>query len=1051
MLKKIAAIALSIVLIFSAVPFAYGETTENAVNPFEKEIKFLNSIGLLPANFSADAPMSRGAFAKMVTDLVYAELDLSEVHTTNFTDLQYGSDFYNSVAILEGLDVVKGNGANAFKPDNQISLQDALVIALKVMGYDPFVSTNGGYPAGYLYTGKLTGLSKSIENASNLDMKSAAKLVYNMLFISSVGVKAITDEGYELGIDYTSNFLVNHLNIVNYQAQIVNDGVISFDNDDITEDRIVIKDLSTGAFLNVECKDYSVSEYIGCYVEAFVKHNKETDKLELVSCTLNPNVEIFTVSSSDIVSATASSVEYEADAEKAINKKKAITTDAPVFIRNGIRLSQYSDADLKPQFGNLKFIDNNGDGLSEVVIITDISNNIVVNSVAEDGTAISCKDISTNSLDLSDKTKTYARAYKDGKIIKITDISADNIVSVAKAEKQKGGIQIYFLYVSANTAVAAIDSTNESELFINSIDSQYKLSDLYYVNHNKIFRLLEIGKSYTLRLDYFGEVAYIDGIKGSDVNYAYLLNVVQDGSFGELSVVAYTGLDAFSNYDVAASITIDGKSFKGITKAKLIELLNTGTDGEVKVIDDEAIIQAQTSIYPRPAIIKVNTKGEIYYIDTDAPTYTTDAYLENNDPYVLTTPEDNEGRYYRDTRIVVNAATGYGMVDGSFIVNDDTIIMMVPDVDRYEFPSSLSHTLANNYELPINNLSYYKIISLDQLNTYNRYDMQVYNIDPDSGLASLLVLRGYNDLDGANLPAYSTAKDPHVFLKKTKVYDSSSEDDDLYKIYYKTLTGEELSVLVNRNDIHKYYENLIFGGTYSDGDHTETVAPLAKGDLFWFREVDSKLKICGRVLDFSKINSVGSSSLLFDYNSSYYPYENRWGTYGMYVPFDSRESYGLVSYSQTYSMEFSIPLKITDDIIKLVRVEDQKDQIIIDEEHEGEIITSDDMDYTPVGGTFKDYFLGTSATAKISKPLYVSFAQAESKILVVEERKCNSASGKECDIVVRAGTLDDIKFAESETMEGYKYASKLYYYRQLGLPQNLIIYNIDFDNHDMLR
>ena len=70
MLKRIIALILSFGLMLSFVSFA----EETAGNPYKNEVAFIESIGLLPDGFSADAPMSRSAFAKMITDMFYSYL-----------------------------------------------------------------------------------------------------------------------------------------------------------------------------------------------------------------------------------------------------------------------------------------------------------------------------------------------------------------------------------------------------------------------------------------------------------------------------------------------------------------------------------------------------------------------------------------------------------------------------------------------------------------------------------------------------------------------------------------------------------------------------------------------------------------------------------------------------------------------------------------------------------------------------------------------------------------------------------------------------------------
>ena len=111
---------LSVLLVLSlAVSYVSFASTEELLGT---EAEFLVSIGMIPSGYSEDAPVSRGEFAKMLTDLLYEDIDISEVFTTEFTDVFYGTTYYNSISILESQKIVRGSGNKAFNPDLQIRL-----------------------------------------------------------------------------------------------------------------------------------------------------------------------------------------------------------------------------------------------------------------------------------------------------------------------------------------------------------------------------------------------------------------------------------------------------------------------------------------------------------------------------------------------------------------------------------------------------------------------------------------------------------------------------------------------------------------------------------------------------------------------------------------------------------------------------------------------------------------------------------------------------------------------------------------------------------------
>ncbi len=1020
-MKKFAAVILSVILMLSSVSAVFAETAATELTAYEKEIGFLSEIGLLPFEFSPDAPMTRGAFAKMVTDLIYYEVDVSATHETSFNDLQYGTDFYNAVAILEGLNVVKGNGANAFNPLNQITLQDALVITLRVMGYEPFVAANGAYPAGYLYTGKLTGLTREIGAVSALDMKTAAKLIYNMLFVSHVGIEAIEADGIKLGIDYTKNYLSSHLNIIKHDARLINDGMISYDNVTLLDNQVILEDLTTGEEIVAECTNEQIGDFFGCYLDAYVKYDKVTGYAELVYCGVKSNVITKTIDADDIVNASLLQIEYEEEYESGKTKKVAISTENPAFFRNGIRLTQAAAADLKPQFGNLKLIDNNGDSASDVVIINDIKSNIVASSMPADYSSVMCKENPVNSLDLDETVARY-RVYKGGKAVDISEVKEGNILSVAPSEITKSGYQLYIIYVSDAKVSGVLNSTDSAEKLLYIGDSEYKVSDLYYQEHNNMFQTLLTGENITVYLDYFGEIAYIDGIKANNINYAYLLNVTQKSAYEDVRIVLYSKYGAFSNHIVSDNITIDGKkldgkSLNGSSVSKLneiCELLNLRPDGEVfRPVSANAI-------NPRVAIIKVNTKGQIYYIDTDNRTHD-DETLENTDPYVLTAGT----RYFRTERLYFSTTISYGTPDGTFLVDNDTLVLQVPDVDRYDIPADYSDKHMDLFEMPLSELAGYKLISYNEMNSYQKYDMQPYNIDPKTGVAKLLVLRGYNDY-GLTQTDYAMASSYVVFKKLTSYYDPGKKDKILYKLYYTAQDGTEGSVIVDEEILPEFYHNIIFGGTYYDaeGNKNVPVEKLQPGDVIFFGEEAKTLKSIGRLVNLSDINNAYVTHMTSAMSST--PYKNVYGPANnntIDVPFDVRRATTFTSYGQTYFFSLASAQSLNGTIVKCALP-----------------YTNSEKNPTWVG-TFNDYYNnGTDCLIK-----YVPFDAALGSILVVEEKK-HSAGGN-CEIQIRSGSLDDLKLAESFAADGFRKSSKIFFYSQAGVARNAIIYNLD-ENHD---
>ena len=214
-----------------------------------------------------------------------------------------------------------------------------------------------------------------------------------------------------------------------------------------------------------------------------------------------------------------------------------------------------------------------------------------------------------------------------------------------------------------------------------------------------------------------------------------------------------------------------------------------------------------------------------------------------------------------------------------------------------------------------------------------------------------------------------------------------------------------------------YYSNIIFGGTYLDQNSNEiTVEKLQPGDVIYTIEDKGNLVSLARLVNFSDINSqavsfgaAGPSNAPYKSSSS--------------VPFDVVPSTRFTSYASTYYLGMGLPMDVNGNVIKTA------------------VPLSTASSTAP--GNFGELYDG--AADYLIK--YLPFGVAAGKILVVEEIKCKSANSGDCEIRVREGSLEDIKCSEAYPSDGFLKCSKIFFYSQLGTPQNLLIMNLDI-NHD---
>ena len=129
------------------------------------------------------------------------------------------------------------------------------------IGGELYANEFGGYVSGYVDVARKTYLMDGVKwDKNELDAKTAAKLLYNSLFVSVTGLDYVSDKGIHIEVKHGKNFLNDKLDIYLMEAILINDGIRSYDNSGVNENYIVLKNTTTGEEITVYNKDASVTD-----------------------------------------------------------------------------------------------------------------------------------------------------------------------------------------------------------------------------------------------------------------------------------------------------------------------------------------------------------------------------------------------------------------------------------------------------------------------------------------------------------------------------------------------------------------------------------------------------------------------------------------------------------------------------------------------------------------------------------------------------------------------------------------------------------------------
>lgn len=198
-------IVIVLIVLTLCIPLTTGYATEVSSENIEEAMKSLNIMNGYPdGSLHLNDKLTRAQFAKIIINAsTYKNSVPLKSKTSPFIDVPYSSWAapYISVAVSNGL--IKGYPDSSFKPDKNVTLEEAVTVILAIMGYtsEDFGSS---WPYGQLGAATNNGLliNCSAQAGAEITRKDAMQIIYNMLnsntkdgvlYVQSLGYKLLKD------------------------------------------------------------------------------------------------------------------------------------------------------------------------------------------------------------------------------------------------------------------------------------------------------------------------------------------------------------------------------------------------------------------------------------------------------------------------------------------------------------------------------------------------------------------------------------------------------------------------------------------------------------------------------------------------------------------------------------------------------------------------------------------------------------------------------------------------------------------------------------------
>lgn len=546
-MKKIVGLLLSVILalgIFGGAAFAQETKAELP----EREFELLSRLGIYSGEYDVNSYMTRGEYAALL-------LSLLNQQPTDMGHSRYQDVSNNRAAIetVSDLKIMVGVGDGRFEPDERVTYEQAATALVRILGYDPVVKSGENTYWGQAHALKLLSGIQGISTYEKARTVVVLAMIYNALDTEMMErIYAEGKENYRINSDKT--LLSEYFQVYTAKGVVTANGETSLQtpqgmrSDEIKIENTVYK--NTDAY---------TADSLGYNIMAFYQENGE-EKTILYS--VRERNKEFSLRSSEIERFEDNKF-YTRPQDREISYK--ISHNADIIYNNRGYAGSMSGFSMQPRYGSVSGIDNNGDGIYDVLKIEDYQV-FVAQTVTEDG--IYVQD--------GEKTEIRPQDYeniqivdKDGYLVQQESIvqwdalfvaeSADKqcckiIVSQDKAFGNVTGIKGNVKAVGSEGRTIAIDGKS------------YPLSGQYFAADGKLPDL-EFEGGFVL--DLYDEIIFSYQLTSSYDQYAYLIDAVlsQESFESKLHLKMYTEKGKMEVFTVQDGIEIDGVRYKKAEQA----------------------------------------------------------------------------------------------------------------------------------------------------------------------------------------------------------------------------------------------------------------------------------------------------------------------------------------------------------------------------------------------------------------------------------------------------------------------------------------------------
>lgn len=737
-MKKLTSVLLLMCIILSLFSFriSAAEIISYSGEPSAEDYGILDALSVINAeNWSDGTVTTRAEFMQMCVNLTGCG-DITAMNTQPvFTDLTVNHWAYDAIMYAYSMGYVSAYSDGSIKPESPITYGEAIQILVNFLGYEIVAASNNNGDAVSAYhktafdIGLLDGV---ISDGLNMPfMKSSAvRMAYNALDIE-LPVQYFSNNNVFFNVQNDRTLLKVKFDTYRAKGVVRADDYISLSHDLARENYVTINGE------NYFSAAIDVSGLIGCTVLYYYKQDSEDNEKEILYISPVDN-ETTVINAENLAGYSNMKINVVSDTGKKTSYK--LGKDTTVIWNNKIITSAEYTKKFKVKSGSAKLIDNDTDGVAEVVIIESLKSGIVAVNNTKDMTI----KLSDGTIYKLDDYKNYRIENSYGEKIEQLAIHVDDVVTVADPESKKHTLVIQ---VCKKHDVQTVDSVDGYGYVLVGDGSELKYSAVASSNYKE----LVIGNSYIFYTDKYGEIVYETLVRANDLEFAYVINYKpQTGLDSNLVLRVMRSDGTITNMDCTRNIKIRNK--KGEFAVKNEEGVRTLLDQGGKITP-----------LRQPILLRTNSQGlvsEIYMLAS--PEYTELTFHE-----IASTKVGGSGkRWYQP------AYTFHNVIQ----IKSDTPVIAVPHSTR---------TSVDEDEFFVGNYRMFKGTVYYPESGDNAYYQIPIAMDKGAVAADYLVWEYPEDAEARTNYLNTTYKG--IVTKITRTMDENGEE--YVKVTYATTSG----------------------------------------------------------------------------------------------------------------------------------------------------------------------------------------------------------------------------------------------------------------------